>query len=227
MENNMENINSMATLGNTPTPSSTSSIVSVLKYIAVAFVIIVLLAVGGINLFNYLAIGTQDAATGINDTAAYIKEKTKNSKVKVGLKNIIGVSAMGTEDVINATTGTINAGLNQIIQATGAPGSAGPSSGVGTPSSGVGTPLVNTVPPPNTVQNNPLNQTINKSTQGSQGYEADTSGSNIQQKGKSGWCYIGESRGVRTCAQVSTNDVCMSGDIFPSNDICVNPNLRP
>jgi len=43
---------------------------------------------------------------------------------------------------------------------------------------------------------------------------------------KSGWCYIGEDQGYRSCIQVGDNDTCMSGDIFPSQEICVNPKLR-
>ena len=44
--------------------------------------------------------------------------------------------------------------------------------------------------------------------------------------GKAGYCYIGEDRGFRSCISVSENDTCMSGDIFPSQEICVNPSLR-
>jgi hypothetical protein len=44
--------------------------------------------------------------------------------------------------------------------------------------------------------------------------------------GKAGWCLIGEDRGIRSCMKVGLNDTCMSGDIFPTNDVCVNPNLR-
>jgi len=57
----------------------------------------------------------------------------------------------------------------------------------------------------------------------------DAYSSNIQSNkssSKSGWCYIGEERGYRSCLQVGENDECMSGDIFPSNDICINPSLR-
>lgn len=43
---------------------------------------------------------------------------------------------------------------------------------------------------------------------------------------KAGYCYIGEDRGFRSCLKVGEGDICMSGDIFPSMDICVNPNLR-
>jgi len=48
----------------------------------------------------------------------------------------------------------------------------------------------------------------------------------MSRTGKAGFCYIGEDRGIRSCIQVGENDQCMSGDIFPSRDICVNPNLR-
>lgn len=54
--------------------------------------------------------------------------------------------------------------------------------------------------------------------------EPDDTTNNI--KKKSGYCYIGEDRGFRSCVKVSEHDTCMSGDIFPTRDICINPNLR-
>ena len=60
-------------------------------------------------------------------------------------------------------------------------------------------------------------------------YSADDSYSSIQKSkssSKSGWCFIGEDRGFRSCTQIGSNDKCMSGDIFPSQEICVNPTLR-
>ena len=58
--------------------------------------------------------------------------------------------------------------------------------------------------------------------------EADESTSRIQMNptSKSGFCYIGEDRGFRSCIEVGEGDVCMSGDIFPTESICINPNLR-
>jgi hypothetical protein len=43
---------------------------------------------------------------------------------------------------------------------------------------------------------------------------------------KAGFCYIGEDRGFRSCISVGEGDSCMSGDIFPSMDKCINPSLR-
>lgn len=45
--------------------------------------------------------------------------------------------------------------------------------------------------------------------------------------GSAGWCYVGQQRGLRSCIKVGDNDYCESGSIFPSEDICVNPSLRP
>ena len=40
------------------------------------------------------------------------------------------------------------------------------------------------------------------------------------------YCYVGEYKNVRTCAPINASDSCMSGDIFPSQKICINPSLR-
>ena len=74
-----------------------------------------------------------------------------------------------------------------------------------------------------------LDQDINNSGEKkeNENYEADDSYSKIQgTSGKAGWCYIGQEKGIRTCAKVGESDVCMSGDIFPSSDVCINPSLR-
>ena len=39
------------------------------------------------------------------------------------------------------------------------------------------------------------------------------------------WCFIGESKGKRYCT-LSQGNVCMSGNIFPTQNICVNPKLK-
>ena len=41
------------------------------------------------------------------------------------------------------------------------------------------------------------------------------------------FCYIGYESGQRECTNVFDGDVCMSGEIFPKLDICINPHLRP
>lgn len=48
----------------------------------------------------------------------------------------------------------------------------------------------------------------------------------INSTGKLGYCFVGESNGTRTCAEVGANDVCMSGEIFPTKDACINMAVR-
>jgi hypothetical protein len=43
---------------------------------------------------------------------------------------------------------------------------------------------------------------------------------------ENGFCYIGYDNGQRDCVDVYAGDVCMSGEIFPTLDICINPRLR-
>lgn len=67
----------------------------------------------------------------------------------------------------------------------------------------------------------------NSTNKGNNPPEANLADTSTQPLGKSGWCYIGEEKETgRKCIQVGPNDQCMSGDIFPTNDICVNPTLR-
>lgn len=40
------------------------------------------------------------------------------------------------------------------------------------------------------------------------------------------WCFAGEDRGARTCVAVNDDQDCISGDIFPRQDLCINPSLR-
>jgi hypothetical protein len=56
--------------------------------------------------------------------------------------------------------------------------------------------------------------------------QPDDATSRTQRTGKSGYCYIGEDRGFRSCIKVGEQDTCMSGDIFPTQAICINPRLR-
>jgi hypothetical protein len=57
-------------------------------------------------------------------------------------------------------------------------------------------------------------------------YMADDASSSIQCVNKSKWCFIGEEKGVRNCVLLNDDQKCMSGDIFPSRDICINPKMR-
>jgi hypothetical protein len=75
-------------------------------------------------------------------------------------------------------------------------------------------------------QQDSLERALSNASQSSKDPEPYSSKSTIQTTGKSGWCFIGEDQGIRTCAEIGVNDGCMSGDVFPNQAICMNPNLR-
>ena len=43
---------------------------------------------------------------------------------------------------------------------------------------------------------------------------------------KPAYCYIGSENGNRRCVEIGKDDVCESNKVFPSMQICINPNLR-
>jgi hypothetical protein len=177
-------------------------------------IIILILAFLGFNIFVYLAKGTQDIANFFGP----IFEKIFG--VTLGVTgDVVDVAAQGTKTVVNATAGVIDTGLNAIQTIT-------PNL---TKSSIQSQSVQNTIQQPDVVANNSLNKALNTSQiqqESNQDYQAHEAPSSVHLAGKAGWCYVGEDRGFRTCAQVGVNDECMSGDIFPSNELCINPNLR-
>ena len=42
---------------------------------------------------------------------------------------------------------------------------------------------------------------------------------------KSQWCLVGEYNGTRGCISVGDQDKCLSGQVFPSQQQCLNPTL--
>lgn len=44
---------------------------------------------------------------------------------------------------------------------------------------------------------------------------------------KVGWCLVGEYEGRRGCIEISDYDKCLSGQVFPNQEICMNPTMTP
>lgn len=42
---------------------------------------------------------------------------------------------------------------------------------------------------------------------------------------KSGWCLVGEYANKRGCIEIGEADKCMSGQVFPNQKMCLNPNI--
>lgn len=183
---------------------------------AVTWILIILiLAFLGFNIFAYLAKGTQDVTQFF---APLIKKIFGVTAVVTG--DVVDVSSEGAKAVVSETANVINTGLSSLQNVT--PNSAAATSSV------KGQPI--TQQQIDVIQQSTLNKALNTAQSqqhgGEQDYEANEASSSVHSAGKSGWCYIGDDRGFRSCAEVGTNDICMSGDIFPSQEICMNPNLR-
>jgi hypothetical protein len=197
------------------TPSDSSSILSrtgeetsswSLPDISLEWVLIIILVLAliGINIFVYLAKGATDIEKLVGPTLANILTWLGITTVNV-TKEITDTAATGIK-------GGVDMVADGIVQ---------------------GVDLAST-----SVKNN---QDVNED-QGTDGYyidkrcqkgcpepesnEANSSLTSNDVASKGGWCYIGEDRGIKSCIEVSEGDKCMSGDIFPSRDVCVNPNLR-
>jgi|10_taG_2_1085330.scaffolds.fasta_scaffold10954_5 competence protein ComGC len=140
--------------------------------------IIIILSILGLNIFNYLARGTDVIADTGKDAIGTLAEGTKQT---------IQMATTGAKTGVDVAGGTLESGLDVLEKTLDIHVSDG-----------------NSGSPPS----------------------PDNSNSSIQNPNKSGYCYIGTEKGFRSCVYVGKNDKCMSGDIFPSKDICINPKLR-
>jgi hypothetical protein len=60
-------------------------------------------------------------------------------------------------------------------------------------------------------------------------FKNDNTDNNLQnnKKSKGGkFCYLGSDRGFRSCAKLQDNQECESQKLFPTMEMCVNPQLR-
>jgi hypothetical protein len=187
-------------------------------------IIIVILAFLGINIFVYLARGTQTIADFLKPISIFLNNIIGTPVVNTS-KQIVNVSATGIKSGVDTVTNVLDKGVSNIQQSTN-PNISASSTGstvhkntevITTNQAGVKTPQDDSL---TTILKNAYDEENNGD------YKADDSFSRIQSGGRSGWCYIGEEQGFRSCIQVGDNDTCMSGDIFPTNDICINPSLR-
>ena len=192
-------------------------------------IVILILALLGINIFYYLANGTKEMTIIFNKIFGPIISffgygvKLTAQNAATGTKTAVDIVNQTTTGVIDATTDVIDATADataDVIDATTAKPKL----------------ATTTLPVQEKIQQtgaktqqfekrDTLEKALNDASKQHTQIEPDDSQSTLS--GKSGWCYIGEDNGHRACSQVGVNDMCMSGDIYPSQEICINPSLRP
>lgn len=210
-------------------------------------IIILILALLGINIFFYLEKGTTSLASIIKKVfgplLAFIGYGALDTT-----KQTVEASKTGTVTGVNVVADTITNTIDNVKQTskTGEipESTSGTSVGVSTTNNTNNTDTTQNVqynysntslPVQHKIQQGSENvkewqeDTLEKALQNAKqtaNVEATESKSSVKSSGKAGWCYIGEENKIRTCAEVGVNDICMSGDIFPTSDICINPKLR-
>ena len=226
--NNMESTPAVSSTSSSSSNGFFGSLFSV--SITTWIIIILVLAFLGFNVFVYLAKGTQDIT---NFFAPIISKLLGAFALITG--QVINTTATGAKAVVNTTAGVIDTGLTGVQNVTQEATdfvSENTMQGKKADSSVGGTSIPRAIPTADVMQNNTLNKALNNSNVKqnigqSHDYVADDSTSSIQKtQTKGGYCYIGEERGHRSCMRVNDNDTCMSGEIFPTNEICINPSLR-
>lgn len=200
-------------------------------------IVILVLAVIGINIFTYLAKTTAGFAEFINTYFGPILKLFGFSLLET-TKQTINTSATGTKAsvdfVADTTTGAIdtvenaaNKNSNSTTTTTTTSNtSSNPTAQKATSTQKNSMPVQQQIQEAGSVyewNQGSLDSALNDASKQS---EPQPSESTNYTTGKSGWCFIGEDRGIRSCSQVGVNDMCMSGDIFPTQDVCMNPNLR-
>jgi hypothetical protein len=231
-------ISSISEVQNIDVSSNSSSFMEYFSSITwqTGIIIILILALLGINIFAYLARGTEETALLFNQIFGPILKFFGYSALET-TKEIINTSSEGSKagvDIVNKNTTNL---IDNIQQTAISPvGTSGTSTGVSIPQGKMSSSSLSQNV--NVTQNQNINQNVNQglerdslsraldNAKQSGNVSPDESRSSIQTTGKSGWCYIGEEQGTRTCGEIGVNDTCMSGNIFPNLEICMNPNLR-
>lgn len=204
-------------------------------------IIILILALLGINIFAYLAKGTQESVSIFEQIFGPILKFFGYSTLST-TKQTVETTATGTKAGVDIVAGAATGAIDTIQQTAQNGGqmttpvaTSGTSTGVSTtiPQGQIATssfPVQQRIQQAGANidqwQQDSLARALDNAKQTEDQVRPDDSRSSIQTTGKSGWCFIGEEQGIRTCAEIGVNDVCMSGDVFPNQAICMNPNLR-
>ena len=191
--------------------------------------LILILAFLGFNLFKYLADATDSTTDLLGDP---IKQIAAIFGYTVGetTKNIVDTSAEGTKLGIDVAAGATEDAIDLGQRALGASSTSTQksSSENKSTSNSSSTKSSNTKSEKDDLDKAINDGSSNKNNNKQSIPEPDDATSKTQSSkaSKSGYCYIGEDRGFRSCIKVDDPNRCMSGEIFPTRDICINPTLR-
>lgn len=176
-------------------------------------VIVIILLFLGVNIFSYLG----DSLQKVKDSH-FIQSilKSLGYGITQTTKEVTEVTAEGAKLGVDIAAGTVESGIDVIQGQLDID-----------PNQKSSTTTNTSTKKSSSTQNTSLTAALAHAEDQSEPQPDDaTSSTQRASSGKAGYCYIGEDRGFRSCIKVNENDNCMSGEIFPSQQLCVNPSLR-
>tara|TARA_Y100000768_G_C23977205_1_gene683683 strand:- start:1577 stop:2290 length:714 start_codon:yes stop_codon:yes gene_type:complete len=217
-----ESISEQISTSSSSQPSSWNFL-KIARYILIVIILLFL----AYNLFSYLGKNTKGGTNvmgNIGTTVGKALKQTANNTVK-GTKGVVNIGANtigntmnkledATKNIVHKSSKSITSGVNQLGNKI---------------EKKYGKEKRNKIDDNNQGVGQALNDATKKYNNPSPPPVPDDAGSRTQSNqvsNKTGYCYIGEDRGFRSCIKVNESDTCMSGDIFPTRDICIHPNLR-
>jgi hypothetical protein len=195
----------------TPTLGSSLDWGIILRYT----LIVLILAFLGFNIFTYLGKVTEETAGFLKPILSIFGYGAATT-----VKQTTNVAATGAKGLVDVAAGTVTSGVGLLEKGLDAKKTQGQTRN-----------KIDDTTPSTQSTSNAVDQAVtrNKPQQPRGEPVPDDAGSRTQLSrgsGKAGYCYIGEDRGFRSCIKVGEADMCMSGDIFPTQEICINPSLR-
>jgi hypothetical protein len=183
--------------------------------------IVALLALIGFNVFTYLdditAWFSEMFGAPFRAVAQFLGYAAADTA-----RSTVDVTAQGTKSAVDIAAGAATSGIDVLQQTIGEGHQ--PDQGVQGGQGGQGEQGGQLQTQRQQPQDTGLQQALSHAKK--QPPQPDDATSRTQRSGKSGYCYIGEDRGFRSCIKVGEEDTCMSGDIFPTHAVCINPRLR-
>jgi len=177
-------------------PINKSQSSSILFYIGILLLIILI----GFFIFKYLGDISQAINNLVTKILSYFGETAKQT---------INISATGSKSIIDVVASTSTAAINVLENK--------PDKAINNNN--------NLFQPSNSTLDSNTNSIISNTILSKQD-DDDPDPYTSEITGKSRYCFVGIDNNVRSCLEVSSSDKCMSGNIFPSMELCVNTSLR-
>lgn len=174
--------------------------------------LIIVLAILGINILHYLGYGIETAGDVINatgDAITKIGEVGRTTALPVTgktVKQTAIVTGEGTKGAVDVTVGAIDKSVDLVTGETGTD--------------------LNKVNSKYKNKSNYIDNTVDLALEKQPAKKNKNKDNTKKKELEGGWCYIGSEEGVRSCASLEEGVECKSGGIFGNREVCINPNLR-